>query len=80
MSDYTKQLEEQNEQLQKKLADTEKQLADANAELHKLKNPWATVLNELVSVQPMTAPVGNVYAMRYKVKTNKHSKNKKVSK
>ena len=78
MSDYIKQLEEQNEQLQKKLAETEKLLADANAELEKRKNPWSQALNELVSVQPMSKPIGKVFSMKYKV--SKKPKEKKVTK
>ena len=72
MSDYTKQLEQQNEELREKLAATQKELEETKAKLNKWNSGYNTALNELVSVQPMTAPVGQVHWIGYREKNTKN--------
>jgi hypothetical protein len=64
MSDeYIKLLEAQNELLKVELALLEMELEDANSNL----NMTTMTINDLVSVQPMTAPSNTVWSVNYKV-------------
>jgi hypothetical protein len=79
MSNYEKQLEDQNEELRQKLAASEKLLADFE-EKYRKENSWRnTVLNDIVSVQPMSAPTGKSYFLKY-IMANAKKKRKRFVK
>jgi hypothetical protein len=66
---YTSELEKQNEELRQKLATTQLELEKSQAALRKyLKGHVDSVAADLVSVQPMTAPTGQVHWIGHKAK------------
>ena len=68
MSDYEKQLEQQNDELRQKLAATQKELEETKAKLAKWTAGYNQSINDLVSVQPMTAPIGKSFWIGSSVK------------